>query len=186
MCAATGCAVSLRRKDRDRMSRNGERMTSVGPNGAASRSALEMLSAGECRAWLARRAVGCFLFAADRGPVAIPVNYKMIGDDIVFRTDDHTAAAGAISQQRVSFLVARFDEDLREGCSVLASGTAIILTRPEGLHAAAEVGIEPWADGDRDTYIRITPDEITGRRIGNVASVLPPRGRAPSPGPGRD
>lgn len=164
-------------------------MTSDGTNGAADqsvrRSALETLTADECRAWLARRAVGCFLFAADRGPVAIPVNYKMLGDDIVFRTDDHTAAAGAISQQRVSFHVDRFDEERREGCSVLVSGTAIILTRPEDINAAAGLGIEPWAGGDRDTYIRIMPDEITGRRIRNATSMLPPRGGRPSPGPGR-
>jgi nitroimidazol reductase NimA-like FMN-containing flavoprotein (pyridoxamine 5'-phosphate oxidase superfamily) len=164
-------------------------MTSDGTNGAADqpvhRSALETLTADECRAWLARRAVGSFLFAADRGPVAIPVNYKMLGNDIVFRTDDHTAAAGAISQQRVSFLVDRFDEDRREGCSVLVSGTAIILTRPEDIHAAAELGIAPWAGGDRDTYIRIMPDEITGRRIRNATSVLPQQGGRPPPGPGR-
>jgi nitroimidazol reductase NimA-like FMN-containing flavoprotein (pyridoxamine 5'-phosphate oxidase superfamily) len=136
-----------------------------GQHGAARHAALEVLTEAECRAYLRPGGVGRFLYSADRGPVAVPVNYALLEHDIVFRTDDRTAAAGAIGQRRVSFDVDHIDDALSEGWSVLVSGTATILTRPEDLEAAARLRIEPWAGGNRDTYIRLVPAEISGRRI---------------------
>jgi transcriptional regulator with XRE-family HTH domain len=136
-----------------------------GPGGAAAHPVLETMTAQECTAHLDPGGIGRFLFAADRGPVAVPVNYAMLGEDVVFRTDDRTAAAGAIGQQRVSFDVDHFDEALREGWSVLVSGTASILTRPEDVAAAKRLSIEPWAGGNREAYVRLVPTEVTGRRI---------------------
>lgn len=136
-----------------------------GQRAGAANAVLETLSADECRAHLAPGGIGRFLFVADRGPVAVPVNYAMLGADVVFRTDDRTAAAGAIGQPKVSFDVDHFDDVFSEGWSVLVSGTASILTEPGDLHAAAELGIEPWAGGDRATYIRLATEEISGRRI---------------------
>jgi transcriptional regulator with XRE-family HTH domain len=136
-----------------------------GQHAPAVHPMLENLSEAECRAHLEPGGIGRFLFVADRGPVAVPVNYAMLGGDIVFRTDDVTTEAGAVGQPRVSFDVDHIDDVLSEGWSVLVSGTASILTKPEDLRAAADLGIEPWAGGKRDTYIRLVPDQITGRRI---------------------
>ena len=141
-----------------------------GQGTAAPRPALETMTAAECRAHLANGGIGRFLFAASRGPVAVPVNFAMLGDDVVFRTDDRTAAAGAIGQHKVSFDVDHIDEALSEGWSVLVSGTASILTRPDDLRAASRLGIQPWAGGDRGTYIRLVTAEITGRRLRNRAA----------------
>ena len=126
---------------------------------------LEAMTAQECAARLAPGGIGRFLFLAARGPVAVPVNYAMLGADVVFRTDDNTAAAGAVAQQAVSFDVDHFDDALREGWSVLVSGTASILTRPEDIRAAEQLGIEPWAGGDRSAYVRLVPAEVSGRQI---------------------
>jgi hypothetical protein len=136
-----------------------------GQQGAGRQPTLETLSKPECLAHLAAGGIGRFLFIADRGPIAVAVNFAMQGDNVVFRTDDNTAAAGAVSQPRVSFDVDHIDEAMSEGWSVLLSGTASILTRPEDLDAAARLGIEPWAGGSRQTYIRLVPEEVTGRRI---------------------
>jgi transcriptional regulator with XRE-family HTH domain len=136
-----------------------------GRQSAGRHAVLEQLTSGECRNLIAPGGIGRFLFMADRGPVAVPVNYAMHGADVVFRTDDTTAAAGGAGQEKVSFDVDHFDEALSEGWSVLVSGAATILTRPEDLRAAESLQIEPWAGGDRNTYIRLTAAEITGRRI---------------------
>jgi transcriptional regulator with XRE-family HTH domain len=136
-----------------------------GQQSADRHAALEHLSADECRALIAPGGIGRFLYVADRGPVAVPVNYAILGSDVIFRTDDTTGAAGGISQEKVSFDVDHFDDALSEGWSVLISGGATTLTRPEDLRAAAGLDIEPWAGGDRNTYIRLSPAEITGRRI---------------------
>ena len=70
-----------------------------GQRRAARRPVLEELSTAECRACLAPGGVGRFLFMAERGPVAIPVNYRMLGQDIVFRTGPQPARRRAPSSR---------------------------------------------------------------------------------------
>jgi nitroimidazol reductase NimA-like FMN-containing flavoprotein (pyridoxamine 5'-phosphate oxidase superfamily) len=133
---------------------------------AAQHPVLEALTTEQCREPLAGGGVGRFLFIEPgRGPVAILVNYLMDGDDIVFRTRGQTSLADAVSQQQVSFDVDHIDGALSEGWSVLLSGTARIITDPAELAHAAALGIEPWAAGDRDVYVRMSVSQVTGRRI---------------------
>jgi nitroimidazol reductase NimA-like FMN-containing flavoprotein (pyridoxamine 5'-phosphate oxidase superfamily) len=136
-----------------------------GQRGASGSPAIRALTPAECRELLAPGGVGRFLFVTGRGPVAVPVNYRMSGDGIVFRTGAATDAALAVSQPRVSFSVDHIDDALAEGWSVLASGDAAVIAGPAEAAAAAALGIEPWAGAGRDVYIRLTPHEITGRRI---------------------
>jgi nitroimidazol reductase NimA-like FMN-containing flavoprotein (pyridoxamine 5'-phosphate oxidase superfamily) len=135
-----------------------------GERGAARRPVLEVLSTTECRTYLAPGGVGRFLFTAARGPVAMPVNYRMLGDDIIFRTTVPTSAAAA-GPRRVSFEVDHLDGALSEGWSVLVSGEASPVTAQPELDKVTALAIDPWAGGDRDVYIRIVASEITGRRI---------------------
>ena len=132
---------------------------------AARRPILEALSAAECRDHLDAGGVGRFLFMAARGPVAIPVNYRMLGNDIVFRIADASSVAAGTQQPRVSFDVDHMDDVLGEGWSVLVSGTARLVTAPAEQAEVAALAIAPWAGGERDTYVRIVARETTGRRI---------------------
>ena len=137
-----------------------------GQRRAAGHPVLAELTPAGCRELLAPGGVGRFLYMSDRGPIAVPVNYGMLGGDIVFRTSDSgRVAAAARPGSLVSFSVDRIDGDLAEGWSVLASGAAAVLPNPAGRAVAARLGIEPWAGGQRDLVIRLTPREITGRRI---------------------
>ncbi len=138
-----------------------------GQGGPARGAVLDELSAGECRAYVAAGGVGRFLFDdKKRGPVAIPVNYKMDGDDVVFRTgSQEDIVAEGTQHQRVSFDVDHFDDALSEGWSVLMSGTASVISGPDELTRAQALGIQPWAGGDRNIYVRLVPSQITGRRI---------------------
>ncbi len=142
-----------------------------GQRGAAKNPVLQTLTTAECMAHIAAGGIGRFLFDdPGRGPVAIPVNYKMDGDDVIFRTSG-TSGVGAEMQvnatlaEKVSFDVDHLDEDLGEGWSVLLSGTAGIVTDRAELEHVRTLDIVPWAGGDRDVYVRLTATEITGRRI---------------------
>ncbi len=48
---------------------------------------------------------------------------------------------------------------------VMVQGAAHYLDDQEERTAAAAAGIDPWAAGDKDVYIRIRPALVTGRRI---------------------
>jgi transcriptional regulator with XRE-family HTH domain len=131
------------------------------------RPVLRPLSAAECRAHLGTGGVGRFLFVAARGPVAFPVNYRMLADDIVFRTGERTsaAAAAAAPPQPVSFEVDHLDEVLGEGWSVLVSGQAHVVTSAAERAEVESLGVAPWAGGAKQTYVRIIAGQLTGRQI---------------------
>lgn len=126
---------------------------------------LESLDPRECRRLLGSGGVGRFVYVDDRGPAAIPVNFRMLGDDIIFRTSAWGSLAQRSLQRRVSFEVDHIDDALGEGWSVLVSGRAHLVTDPDELASARALGIDPWAGGARETYIRISPLVMTGRRI---------------------
>jgi len=132
---------------------------------AARRPLPVPLTPAQCRGYLDTSGVGRLVFPGPRGPEAIPVNYAMLGDDIVIRTGRFTSLAGHAAQSRVSFEVDRLDDDLAEGWSVLASGNARVVSAPHELQTVRSLDIEPWAGGDRDTYVRIAVTDMTGRRI---------------------
>jgi transcriptional regulator with XRE-family HTH domain len=129
---------------------------------------LEPLSAAQCRGYLGTSGVGRLVLVEPRGPVAIPVNYAMLGDDVVIRTSERASEAAGRGQPRVSFEVDHLDEALAEGWSVLVSGQARVVTDNGELATVSALGIAPWAGGDRDTYVRIVASEVTGRRIRGI------------------
>ena len=136
-----------------------------GAEAPVQRPVPESLTPVQCRGYLGTGGVGRMVFAGPRGPEAIPVNYVMLGGDIVVRTGRHTSLVSRATQTRVSFEVDRLDEPLAEGWSVLASGLAQVVTTPSELETVRSLGLEPWAGGDKDTYLRITVTDMTGRRI---------------------
>jgi len=137
-----------------------------GQRSAAKAPLLYIMTAAECKQLLADGGIGRFLFVEPgRGPVAIPVNFRMDGDDVVFRTGSGDSVSAGLHERRVSFDVDHLDDALSEGWSVLITGRAQIITDQAGLARAEALHLEPWAGGDKPTYVRLTGTQITGRRI---------------------
>jgi nitroimidazol reductase NimA-like FMN-containing flavoprotein (pyridoxamine 5'-phosphate oxidase superfamily) len=137
-----------------------------GQREAAGNAVITDMTEDECREHLAAGGVGRFLYvAAQRGPVAVPVNFKMDGADVVFRTSPNDNMAAAVHQRHVSFDVDHIDDARSEAWSVLLTGKARIVTDPAELDHLRALHVEPWAGGDRPAYIRLAPAEVTGRRI---------------------
>jgi transcriptional regulator with XRE-family HTH domain len=137
-----------------------------GQRSATKGAHLDSMTVAECRQHLAAGGIGRFLFVEDgRGPVAIPVNFGMDGDDVVFRTASGGSVSAGLHERRVSFDVDHIDDALGEGWSVLVTGQAHIITDPAGLARAEALHIEPWVGDDRPVYVLLTASQITGRRI---------------------
>jgi nitroimidazol reductase NimA-like FMN-containing flavoprotein (pyridoxamine 5'-phosphate oxidase superfamily) len=150
-----------------------------GPGRAGPHPRLEILSREECERHIAPGGVGRFVFVAAQRPIALPVNFRYVDGDVLFRTRPHgmlAAAAGAT----VSLEVDRIDEAMSEGWSVLVTGRARLVDDPAELEHAAELGIEPWPGGRREALIRIETEAISGRRIrqGSLAEVVAGEPRA--------
>jgi hypothetical protein len=74
-----------------------------GQRRAATYPKLETLSDEECTRLLGDGGVGRFVFNTDRDPEAVPVNYRLLDGDVVFRVaaDTSLAAVGGGSAERV-------------------------------------------------------------------------------------
>jgi transcriptional regulator with XRE-family HTH domain len=139
----------------------------VPPGGSKERprGVLTRLDAETCETLMAPGGIGRVVMTTERGPVALPVNYKMLGHDVVFRTMSSAEVVSAVAHGEISFEVDRFDEALGEGWSVLATGKGHAVTDPAELQAVEALGVSPWAAGTRDRFLRISPHQLTGRRI---------------------
>jgi len=68
----------------------------------------------------------------------------------------------------VAFEIDEIDFAARAGWSVLIHGSAHHVDAETERAAVVAAGVEPWAGGVRDLFLRITPVRITGRRIRRV------------------
>jgi transcriptional regulator with XRE-family HTH domain len=119
----------------------------------------------ECRRLIAAGGIGRIAFCTTSGPLVLPVNFAVVAGTIVIRTGEGTAVDGHADEQ-VAFEVDRIDEALSQGWSVLVRGQAHRVAHPAELqNIRRDARIWPWPGGDRDVYVRIVPDTITGRRI---------------------
>jgi transcriptional regulator with XRE-family HTH domain len=129
------------------------------------RPLLESLSSDECHALVAPGGVGRVVFSIDRSPVALPVNFRMLGANVVFRTEADSDLLAILPNGEISFEIDHLDEALTEGWSVLLSGHGRAIVDPSEYEQAESLGITPWAGGRRDTYVVLVSTQVTGRRI---------------------
>lgn len=134
---------------------------------------IEELSEDQCLRLISAGGVGRIAYTGRFGPTVLPVNYKLHDNAIVFRTTEHgsldedlrTGIEGA--EYNVAFEIDELDFTARQGWSVLVQGPAHHLTEDD--HAWAEqAGVEPWAPGGPEMFVRIVPKRLTGRRIGTA------------------
>lgn len=126
---------------------------------------LDVLDRAECFRLVEAGGIGRVVFLDADRVVALPVNFRMVRADAVFRTGDGTIAEAVRADRPMSLEVDHLDEALVEGWSVLLSGHAVVVDDPAERTRIEELHIEPWAGGDRHLVIRLTTDAVSGRRI---------------------
>ena len=125
---------------------------------------LEALSPAECMELLGRSNLGRVAFTERALPAIRPVNYALVGHQIVLQTDPH-GLGRRLDGQVVAFEVDEIDKAAGTGWSVVVTGTARMLRSPGDLMRQASVPLVPLAGPGHDTRVCIVPGEITGRRI---------------------
>ena len=131
----------------------------------------ERLSEAECLQLISPGGIGRLAYTSRYGPTVLPVNYKLHDGTIVFRTahdstadqDLRTGIQGA--EFKVAFEIDNISPAAREGWSVLIQGSAHHVESGTEHASVLEAGVEPWAGGTRELFLRIIPTRITGRRI---------------------
>ena len=125
---------------------------------------LELIDRDQCEALLRTQRVGRVGVTGARAGV-FPVLYGLLDGDVVFRTAPGEKLIAAALQREVVFEIDSFDVAARTGWSVNVVGLAEEIEDPGERARAEALGLEPWAGEIRNRYVRIRPQEISGRRI---------------------
>jgi nitroimidazol reductase NimA-like FMN-containing flavoprotein (pyridoxamine 5'-phosphate oxidase superfamily) len=147
-----------------------------------ARTGIELIDRALCLRLLANDEIGRLAVVSGGAPVLFPVNYALDGEAIVFRTAPGTKLEAA-GRAPACFEIDAFDRSTRHGWSVVVTGRLEEVDE----HAAKELarmqalGVSPWAEGEREHFLRLVPDRITGRRVGSDAE-LPPGENRPGTG----
>ena len=127
---------------------------------------LEYLKTHECLELLATKELGRVGFSVEDRPVILPVNYRIIANAVVFRTDPGAKLTTALTRSVVAFEVDDVASDERSGWSVLVVGRATELTDEPSLQEARQLKVSPWVPGSREHFVVIGAEEVSGRRFG--------------------
>jgi len=131
---------------------------------------LEELSWDECFTLLGQETVGRLVYTDELGPAAVPVNYAVAGQKVVFRSEDGSKVRG-LRGGSVAFEVDHIDNANRSGWSVLVRGTSeeVEVEGVPGLLRQMNGVPLPWKKGIHRIWVVITPKTVTGRRLAGIA-----------------
>jgi nitroimidazol reductase NimA-like FMN-containing flavoprotein (pyridoxamine 5'-phosphate oxidase superfamily) len=130
------------------------------------RTEIEELSREECLQLLRYKSfVGRVGFIVDGRPMVLPVNYLAEGESVVFCTSQGTQLSHLGDGARVAFEVDGSRSLERSGWSVVVSGVAREVTDADELVRLERGPLRSWAEPAPARWIRISIDEISGRRI---------------------
>lgn len=124
-------------------------------------SATPALDRGTCLRLLSFCEVGRLAYVARAGmPDIVPVNYRLDGESILFRTASGPKLQAAERRDHVAFEVDVTDPDDETAWSVVVHGRASVVP-------VTAVGVLPhaWAPGPHRHLVRICPTRITGRSL---------------------
>ena len=131
---------------------------------------LEPLSRDECILRLQAHGVGRIAVTVRGRPLIYPVNYAVHEDAIVIRTRSGGELDSATDDAVAAFEIDGTDILYHEGWCVLVVGRASHVSNPTDLAGFNGVRLSPWAGEDRDSFVRIPFDEVSGRHIHHRAT----------------
>ncbi len=127
---------------------------------------VELLEPESCWDLISSVEVGRLGVLVDSAPEVYPVNFVVVGETVLFRTDGGTKHRGLDRSPSVCFEVDAISDVNQTGWSVMIKGRAVEVTDAERAALADDLDLHPWSVGTGTHWIRIVPREVTGRRIG--------------------
>jgi len=128
---------------------------------------IEDLSEAQCFERIRQGGVGRFVFQESGGPAAVPVNFGLAGEQVVFRVEQRSHLRDML-QGPVAFEVDHTAPESGAGWSVLIRGTGAEVGMeqvPGLLHKMGSAFPHPWAEVVHNVWVAITARTVTGRRL---------------------
>jgi uncharacterized protein len=129
------------------------------------RLGITILETNRCWELLRAADVGRLAVVIGNHPEIFPVNFVVDHGTVVFRTAEGTKLAGAILGESVAFEVDGYDAAAGDAWSVVIKGPAVEIERIHDVFDAIDLPLFPWHAAPKHCFVRIDPDEISGRRF---------------------
>lgn len=125
----------------------------------------------DCRALLRTQEVGRVAWTSPTaGLLVLPVNYVVHDDLVVFRASTDSVLADLAQGRDAAFQIDDVDVETGNAWSVLARGRSATPAPGAELDALQQDGPMPWAMGDRDLFITVRVQDISGRVVDRAES----------------
>ena len=135
------------------------------PELALDGNGLEILDRRTCFQLLATATLGRLAISTGALPVILPINFRLIGERIVFRTGIGTKLEAATRHAIVAFEVDSFDAFSHTGWSVCVTGVAREVVDPVELARLRRAHIPRWAPSEPERIVAVSAEMISGRRL---------------------
>ncbi len=123
------------------------------------------LSDDDCWRMLSHYSIGRVGVVHGGAPMIFPVNYAVDGRSVVVRTAPGTKLALARFNTPAVFEIDDAFDALETGFSVMVHGTLRSVDDPDECARLQALPLRAWAPGDRDYFVRLVPEWLSGRRI---------------------
>jgi len=124
----------------------------------------EELAEAECWELVSRTEVGRLAVCLDGRPLIFPINLVRDANSIVFRTASGTKLSAA-RDCLVAFEIDGYLPDEGVAWSVIVAGMATEIQSAIDWAEVHDLPLFPWHVGPKGHFVRIDPDEISGRRF---------------------
>ena len=129
------------------------------------RLGIAILESNQCWELLRASEVGRLAVSIGNHPDIFPVNFVVEHGTVVFRTAEGTKLAAAVLGTAVAFEVDGYDADAGEAWSVVIKGRAVEIERMQDVFDAVDLPLFPWHAAPKHRFVRIEPDDVSGRRF---------------------
>jgi uncharacterized protein len=129
------------------------------------RSGVTILDASACWLLLRSTEVGRLAVAVADHPDIFPINFLVDQGTIVFRTAEGSKLAAVITSPIVAFEADGYAPEAEEAWSVVVKGRAQEIKKLYDLVETAAFPLFPWHAGPKHRFVRIVPEDISGRRF---------------------
>jgi len=130
-----------------------------------SRPVVEMLSAGECRAYLAQVTIGRVAVTVGALPVIFTVPFVLDGDDLLIRVAQLSVLCRALTGSVVAFSADDFEESEEDSWSVLVRGVAEAVGDEVLAASLRALPLRSCSEApERDCFVRLPLTQLSGTR----------------------
>ncbi len=126
-------------------------------------SVITVLSEEESWSLLSAETFGRLATAAAGEVEIFPINFVVDDRTVVFRTAPGTKLLELTVSPRVALEIDQTGDD--EATSVVLKGRAVRIDAQQDIDAADLLPLRPWVPTLKYDFVRIVPEEITGRRF---------------------